>query len=84
MASLAITIGALSRSKSATDAKATALVNDYANSIGATGTNAQRADLVLEALVRHMQEQARRHRRNTQTVTALAAIESELNGLAWE
>ncbi len=84
MASLAITIGALSRSKSATDAKATALVNDYADSIGATGTNAQRADAVLDALVRHMQEQARRYRRNAQTMSALATIESELNGLVWE
>jgi hypothetical protein len=84
MASLTIQIAALSRSKNATDAKATALVNDYADSIGATGTGAQRADAVLDALVRHMQEQARRHRRNAQTMSALATIESELNGLVWE
>jgi phage-related tail protein len=84
MASLSITTGPLTRSKSAADAKANALLADYADSLGATGTNAQRIDAVLVGLVRHMQEQARRHRRNTQTVTALAAIESELNGLAWE
>jgi membrane-bound ClpP family serine protease len=84
MASLTIAIGAFSRSKTGNDdTKATNLFNDFAASIGATGTNAQRADAVLNALVVYMQEQAQRHRRNTQTVTALAQIQSELDALTW-
>jgi hypothetical protein len=84
MASLTITIGALSRSKSADDTKATNLLNEYASAIGAQGTNAQKADAVLVGLVRHMQEVAQRSRNNEQTTAALAAIKAEIDALKWE
>lgn len=84
MASLTITTNLGTRSKNATDAKANALLNDYAAAIGASGTIGQRMDAVLDALVRHMQEQARRHRSNQETAAALAAIQAEVDALTWE
>jgi hypothetical protein len=84
MASLTITIGTLSAGVSAANTKASNLLNGYAAAIGATGTNQEKANAVVRALVDHMQEQARRQRRNEQTTTSLAAIEGEINELAWE
>jgi hypothetical protein len=84
MASLTITTNLGSRSKNAGDAKANALLGDYAAAIGASGTIGQRMDAVLDGLVRHMQERAQQYRRNQQTVAALAAIQAEVDALTWE
>lgn len=84
MASLNITIGTLNESLHANNTKASNLLNAYAASIGATGTNQEIAQAVLVALVRHMQQEAKRQRRNAETVAALAEIESELDALKWE
>lgn len=84
MASLTLTIGALSASISADNTKASNLLTQYATAIGASGTNQQKADAVVLALVRHMQEEARRIRGNTAMAEAVTAIETELGGLTWE
>ena len=84
MASLTLTIGAITGSVTATDAKASALVNQYADAIGATGTNTQRANAVVRALVRHMQDQAQRQRANVLKEEAIVAAQTELDGLTWE
>jgi hypothetical protein len=83
MASLVLTIGQITGSVTAADAKAAALLNQYADAIGATGTNAQKADAVVRALVRHMQDQAQRQRGNTLRAEAIAAAQTELDGLTW-
>lgn len=72
MASLTLSVGALTASFSASDANAAAVLNAYADAIGAEGTNQQRANAVLASLVRHMQEVAQEHRRNEHIVAALA------------
>ena len=84
MANLTLTIGALSASVTADNAKASSLLTQYAAAIGAEGTNQEKADAVVRALVKHMQEQARRQRSNTATVEALAEIEAEIAVLVWE
>lgn len=84
MASLTIEIGQLTASVVADNTKATNLLTQYAAAIGASGTNQQKADAVVLALVRHMQAEARRHRNNTATAEAMAVIQEEISGLAWE
>jgi hypothetical protein len=84
MANLTITIGALTGTASGPDGKAAALLSAYADSIGATGTNKQRADAVAAALVRHMQAQAQIHRANVVKAEAAAAAQTELDSLTWE
>lgn len=84
MASLTLTIGALSASVSADNTKASNLLNAYADAIGANGTNQQRANAVVAALVRHMRDQAHRQRTNEITSQAVADIAAELAVLAWE
>jgi hypothetical protein len=54
VASLTITIGALTGTLTATDAKATEVVGNYADAIGATGTNQERLQAVLRELAQHM------------------------------
>lgn len=83
MANLSITIGPLSRSRTADDARATEVVTQYAAAIGATGTAAQRLDAVLLSLERHMREVAKRHRRNVAQAEANAALAAELAELYW-
>jgi hypothetical protein len=84
MASLTLTIGALTASVSADNTKAPNLLNAYADAIGATGTNQQKANTVVESLVRHMREHAHMVRKNEVTVQAIASIASELSALSWE
>jgi hypothetical protein len=84
MASLTMTIGALSSTVSADNTKATNLVTQYAAAIGAVGTNQQKLDAVVLALVKHMQREARLKRYNTATTDAAAAIQTEIDGLTWE
>jgi hypothetical protein len=83
MANLTITIGALNASVSADNAKASALLSQYAEAIGAHGTNQQRADAVVQSLVRHMQHEARRHRSNQAQAEGIAAAQQEIDGLGW-
>lgn len=84
MASLVLTIGALSASISADNSKASNLLTQYANAIGATGTNQQKADAVVLALVRHMQQEAQRQRYNQGVGDAVAELQTEIDGLVWE
>lgn len=84
MATLAITVGPLTSTVTADNAKATALFTQYAAAIGATGTNQQKLDAIIRGLVEHMKQTARRQRYNQATVDAAAAIQAEIDGLAWE
>jgi hypothetical protein len=84
MASLTLTIGALTASVSADNTKASNLLNAYADAIGATGTNQQKADAVIASLARHMRELAHMRRKNEATVQTLAGIANELSALSWE
>lgn len=84
MASLTLTIGALSASKSASNAKASALTEEYADALGATGTNQERLDAVVLGLVRHMQQQAQAYRARAAQTEAMTAAAAEIAGLLWE
>lgn len=84
MASLTLTIGALTAQVTATDAKANAILAQYAASIGATGTNQAKANAVVLALVRHMQDQVQQYRGRVVQADATAAAEEEIAGLTWE
>ena len=83
MASLTITIGALTATVSADNTKASNLLNAYANAIGATGTNQQKANQVVRALVDHMRYEAHRQRSNETITTAISGIQGELGELSW-
>jgi hypothetical protein len=83
MASLTITVGALNASVAATDQKATALLEQYAASIGATGTAQQRLNAVVASLASHMRDNGVRHRHNVATAEAAAAIQAEIDALTW-
>jgi ABC-type transporter Mla subunit MlaD len=84
MASLTLTIGALDENISADNAKASDVLTKYAAAIGATGTNAEKAQAVLRALVQHMVQEGRRHHSNTAMSAAAAAVQGEVNALTWE
>ncbi len=84
MASLVITVGQLSAQVDASNAKANALLTQYAAAIGAEGTNQEKLDAVIRALVDHMKQAGRRHRYNQATVDAAAAIQAEIDGMTWE
>lgn len=84
MASLTLTIGQLTATVNASDAKAAALVTQYAAAIGATGTQQQRANAVVQALVRHMQQQAQQQRVNVAQAQALVDAQPDLDGLTWD
>jgi hypothetical protein len=83
MASLTLTIGTLTVAVSETNTRATAMLQAYADSIGASGTNQQKAEKVLLSLVRHMREQAHRHRRNAAASAANESLATELGDLYW-
>lgn len=84
MASLTLTIGQLTATVSANNTKASNLLNAYADAIGATGTNQEKADAVVRALVQHMREQAHRQRHNEATIQAITDIANELAALSWD
>lgn len=83
MASLVLTIGALTATVSADNAKAANLLSAYADAIGATGTNQQKADAVLVALAQHMRQEAHRHRNNVTVAQAMADLVTELASVEW-
>lgn len=83
MASLILTIGQLTATVTANNAKASALLEQYAASLGATGTNQQKADAVVRGLVQHMREQAQRQRANVAQIEAMATIQTEMDALDW-
>lgn len=84
MASLVLTIGPFSGSVSTTNAKASAIVTQYAEAIGASGTDEQKLDQVVLALAKHMQEQGRSHRKVALRVEALVAAQAEMDALWWD
>lgn len=84
MASLAITVGALTASITATDLKAAEVLNRYADSIGATGTNQQRANAVITSLVQYMVKEGRRHLGAKTMDDAAIAIQAELEAMGWD
>lgn len=84
MASITIEVGSLTATINTTDAKANAVVTQYAAAIGATGTNQQKLNTVVQALVRHMQDQGRGHRAVTAQAEAMAAAQVEIDALKWE
>lgn len=69
---------------SANNTKASNLLTQYAAAIGAEGTNQQKADAVVLSLVRHMQQQAQRHRSNEAAGEAIATAQAEIDALTWE
>lgn len=83
MANLTISIGALTAQINADNAKAQEVVSLYADAIGATGTNQQRLQTVVQGLARHMRETAQRQRRNADTAAALAAAEAAVQAVDW-
>ena len=84
MASLTMTIGPLTATVSADNTKAANLLNAYADAVGATGTNQQKADTVLASLVQHMRQEAHRHRNNVVIEQAMTDLQGELAELEWE
>ena len=84
MASLTLTIGALTATVSAGNAKASDILTQYAASIGASGTNQEKAYAVVRSLVRHMQQQGQRHRSNEAAAAAIATAQTEIDALVWE
>jgi hypothetical protein len=84
MASLTLTIGALDENISADNAKASDVLTKYAAAIGASGTNAEKAQAVLRSLVLHMVQEGRRHHSNTAMSNAAAAVQTEVDAIAWQ
>jgi len=84
VASLTISIGALTGTISASNTKAGGILTQYAASIGATGTNQEKADAVVLALVRHMQQEGQHYRRNEAMKAAVVAAQAEIDALTWE
>lgn len=84
MASLTLTIGPISGTISANNAKATNIVTQYAAAIGAEGTDVQKLNAVVLELARHMQHVGQRQRQNTARVEAMATIQAEIDGMTWE
>lgn len=84
MAQLTITIGQLVASVSANNTKASNLLSAYADAIGATGTNQEKAKAVLTSLVDHMHQEAQRHASNVAVTTALADVSATLTESKWE
>lgn len=84
MASLTLTIGTLTATYTATNAKAQNVLLRYAAAIGADGTNQEKADAVVNALVRHMIEEGKRDHRNAAMATAAATVQAEIDELTWE
>lgn len=78
MATLTLTIGQLSASKAVDNTKATAVLLAYAEAIGATGTNSQKLEAVVNALARHMTDTAQGHARRKARVEAEAALADTL------
>lgn len=74
----------MTSSISATDAKANALVTQFAAALGASGTNQAKLDQVVRALVRHMQAQAVQQRTITAQVDAAATAKAEIDALWWD
>lgn len=83
MAALIISVGSLSATINASNDKAAALLAQYAGAIGAQGTDQEKLDACVAALVLHMQEQGRRQRSNTLQAEAVAAAQAEIEGLEW-
>ena len=83
MASLTLTVGALTATVSASNTKAANLLTQYADAIGASGTNQDKADAVVVALGRHMTEVAQRQRTNAAKSEALVNLQAEIDALAW-
>lgn len=84
MASITISIGGLSSSIPASDAKANVLVTQYGAAIGASGSNQAKLDAVVRALVRHMQQQAAQHVSVTAQTSAAATAKAEVDALWWD
>jgi hypothetical protein len=84
MATLTITIGPISGTVTTTNAKATAIVTQYAAAIGAVGTDEQKLNQVVLALAKHMQQQGRQHRKVKLHTDALAAAQAEMDALWWD
>lgn len=83
MATLTLAIGSLTATVSATNTKATNLLTAYAAAIGASGTNQEKADAVVAALVTHMRQEAHRHRNNAVVAQAMTDLADELADLEW-
>lgn len=83
MAQISITVGPLTVSRSAPDAKALAVLNNYAAAIGATGTNRERGEAILDALISYIQDVAREQRRRQAQADGIAAAQDEIDSLGW-
>lgn len=83
MASLNITIGAVSATIEETNTRANKMLTTYSEAIGASGTNNEKALQVLKSLVRHMIDTNRRYRTTQAQVEAAAALQAELDDLYW-
>lgn len=84
MASITIVVGALTATVTTTDAKANAILTQYGNSIGASGTNQQKLNQVMAGLVKHMQQQGRQHRGYLLQQEAMTAAQAEMDALWWD
>lgn len=84
MASLTLTIGQLTATVTADNTKAVTVLEAFADAIGATGTNQERANAVVRALARHMVQQGQARRGNQAQEDAMAAAQAEIDGISWE
>lgn len=80
MATINLTIGSVSATKTATNAIASALISDYVEAMGGpvSGTAQEKADWYIGRLARHTREIANEYRRRV--LAEDAAVTSGLNG----
>lgn len=83
MASLTIQVGALSQSISGNNALAANLLIAYAGSIGAEGTNEEKAQAILAALVKHMKTEGHKWQRDQKISDAMAELQMTIEETGW-
>lgn len=81
MAAITVTIGTVSASVQATNAKATAVITAYADSLSVEGTDQERLQAVVNDLVRTMMETARDQKMRAARQAAAAAASTDIR---WE
>lgn len=75
MATLALVVGPVSASISASNAQAATILNAYADAIGATGTDQERANAVVQHLARVIVNTARGQKQEQARLAAKAKID---------
>jgi hypothetical protein len=85
MATLTLTIGALTSTVTTTNTKAQILLTEFVSATGGPveGTAQQQADHVMSQLKKYLVDRAKEGKRNTLRVASDAANEAEIGALDW-